>query len=138
MVSYGVEHLEASVEYYRGLGLIPAWWPDEESVVLSTEPHSRTLVLLSRDSNETLLGPGGVFAVDDLDDFFRRHGHLDWLVEPVDGSIGRYAAFADRTGVPVRLVDYRGVPAAAELFDDHLPSVQLPGEQPPGAQLHGD
>lgn len=118
MVMYGVEHLEASVDYYRDLGLIPAWWPDEESVVLSTEPHSRTLVMLSRVSNETMLGPGGVFAVDDLDDFYRTHDGLDWLVEPVEGSIGRYAAFADRTGVPVRLVDYSAVPAAAKFFDD--------------------
>jgi catechol 2,3-dioxygenase-like lactoylglutathione lyase family enzyme len=117
MVMYGVEHLEASVDYYHELGLVPAWWPDEESVVLSTDPASPTLVMLSRDSNETMLGPGGVFAVDDLDEFFRSHDALDWLVEPVDGSIGRYAAFADRTGVAVRLVDYRDVPAAAELFE---------------------
>lgn len=118
MVMYGVDHVEASVDYYRDLGLIPAWWPDEESVVLSTDPHSRTLVMLSRVSNETMLGPGGVFAVDDLDGFYRTHEDLDWLVEPVDGSIGRYAAFADRTGVPVRLVDYRAVPAAAQFFDN--------------------
>ena len=118
MVMYGVEHLEASVDYYRDLGLVPAWWPDEEAVVLSTDPpSSRILIMLSRDSNETMLGPGGVFAVDDLDGFYRTHDSLDWLVDPVDGSIGRYAAFADRTGVPVRLVDYSHVPAAAHLFD---------------------
>jgi catechol 2,3-dioxygenase-like lactoylglutathione lyase family enzyme len=118
MVMSGVDHIEACVEYYRELGLVPVWWPDDEAVVLSTEVGGPAVMLLSRDPDETVLGPGGLFAIDDLDAFFHDHRNLDWLVEPVDRSIGRYAAFADRTGLPIRLVDYSRSQAAVQFIDD--------------------
>ncbi|GAA1578419.1 hypothetical protein GCM10009789_34920 [Kribbella sancticallisti] len=118
----GVEHLDASVDFYRELGLVPVWWPDDDSVLLATGPAEVPMIMLSRNCDETRLGPGGVFAIDDLDEFHRRHPDLDWLVAPVDGSVGRYAAFGDRTGVPIRLVDYSHEPAAAAVFARRGPS----------------
>jgi catechol 2,3-dioxygenase-like lactoylglutathione lyase family enzyme len=118
MMMYSVDHLEASVDFYRQLGMVPIWWPNDEAVVLSTGVDSAAMIMLTRDTNETLLGPGGVFSVEDVDSLRRCHHTLDWLIEPVDCSIGRYAAFADRTGVPIRLVDYSRDAIAREFFEN--------------------
>ena len=118
MMMCGVDHLEACVEYYRELGLVPVWWPDDETVVLASEVGAPAVMLLSRDPNETMLGPSGLFAIQDLDAFFREHRDLDWLVEPADRSIGRYAAFADRTGLPIRLVDHSRSQTTVQFVDD--------------------
>jgi hypothetical protein len=115
LMMHGVDHLEASIDYYRVLGLTPTWWPDEESVVLSTCRLKPPSILLTRDTSESLLGPGGLFAVDYLDAFFERNTGLDWLVKPTDRAIGRYAVLADRTGAPVRLLDRRSEAMQAAL-----------------------
>ncbi|MEU4393895.1 hypothetical protein [Kribbella sp. NPDC023855] len=99
-----VEHLEASVDYYRGLGLDPLGWPDDDTALLGPSGGDPTIVLI-RDPAEAALGCGGVYDVGDVDTFFSDHPELDWLIAPVSGSLGRYAVFADRTGTCIRLLD---------------------------------
>ncbi|MEV6285652.1 hypothetical protein [Kribbella sp. NPDC051770] len=99
-----VEHLEASVEYYRGLGLVAVGWPDDETALLAA-PGSEATIVLVRDPAEAALGAGGVYDVGGVDDFYRTHEELDWLIAPVSTALGRYAVFADRTGTCVRLLD---------------------------------
>lgn len=99
-----VEHLEASVDYYRGLGLDPLGWPDDDTALLAPREGAATIVLV-RDPAEAALGAGGVYDVGDVDTFFEAHPELDWLVAPISGSLGRYAVFADRTGICIRVLD---------------------------------
>jgi hypothetical protein len=99
-----VEHLEASVEYYRGLGLDPLGWPDDDTALLAPRDGGPTIVLV-RDPAESALGCGGVYDIGDVDAFFEAHPDLDWLIAPIRSSLGRYAVFADRTGTCVRLLD---------------------------------
>lgn len=113
---YPVEHLDASVEYYRALGLTPVWWPDDASAILASGVGDPAVVMLTHDPIESPLGPGAVIAVADVDEFLRQHPTLDWLIKPSSRPIGRYAAFADRTGQTVRLLDYSEEPEAAAVF----------------------
>lgn len=99
-----VEHLEATVDYYRELGLDPLGWPDDDTTLLATEQGAATIVLV-RDPAEAALGSGGVYDVGDVDAFFDDHPDLDWLIAPISTSLGRYAVFADRTGTCIRLLD---------------------------------
>ncbi|TDD27732.1 hypothetical protein E1218_09395 [Kribbella turkmenica] len=99
-----VEHLEASVDYYRGLGLEPIAWPSDDTALLGERGHRPTIALV-RDPAEGALGGGGVYDVGDVDTFFEEHRDLDWLLSPADSPLGRYAVFADRTGTAVRLLD---------------------------------
>jgi hypothetical protein len=99
-----VDHLDASVDYYRSIGLETAGWPDDNTVLLAPSGGSATIVLV-RDLAEAALGSGGVYDVGDVDAFFDAHGDLDWLVAPATSSLGRYAVFADRTGTCIRLLD---------------------------------
>jgi hypothetical protein len=99
-----VEHLEASVEYYRGLGLEPLGWPDDDTALLAPRGGQATLALV-RDPAEAALGTGGVYDVGDVDEFFDSHRDLDWLIAPITTALGRYAVFADRTGTCIRLLD---------------------------------
>lgn len=100
-----VEHLEASVEYYRGLDLEPIAWPDDDSALLAPRRADQPTLVLVRDPAEAALGTGGVYDVGGVDDFYRAHPSLDWLIAPIDSALGRYAVFADRTGAPIRLLD---------------------------------
>lgn len=102
-----VEHLDASVEYYRDLGLLPMSWPDDETVLLGADRSERPMLMLVRDPVESVLRSGAIYEVGDVDAFYTEHRSLDWLVPPSDRSTGRYAVFADRTGAAVRLLDYR-------------------------------
>ena len=99
-----VEHLEASVDYYRGIGLDALGWPDDETALLGPRDGSPTIVLV-RDPAEGALGSGGVYDVGDVDAFVEAHDDLDWLIAPITTSLGRYAVFADRTGACIRLLD---------------------------------
>ena len=99
-----VEHLEASVDYYRGLGLDPVGWPDDDTALLAPRDGEATIVLV-RDPAEAALGCGGVYDVGDVDAFFDSHPERDWLIAPMSGSLGRYAVFSDRTGTCIRLLD---------------------------------
>ena len=99
-----VEHLEASVDYYRGLGLETMGWPDDETALLGPHEGTATIVLV-RDPAEAALGAGGVYDVGDVDEFYAEHRELDWLIAPVSTALGRYAVFADRTGTCFRVLD---------------------------------
>lgn len=99
-----VEHLEASVDYYRALGLEPLGWPDDDAALLAPRGGEATIVLV-RDPAEAALGCGGVYDVGDVDTFFDDHPDLDWLIAPITCPLGRYAVFADRTGTCIRLLD---------------------------------
>ncbi|GAA1657813.1 hypothetical protein GCM10009744_58670 [Kribbella alba] len=99
-----VEHLEATVDYYRGLGLDPFAWPDDDTALLAPSDGLPTIALVC-DPAEAALGPGGVYDVRDVDTFFEDHRYLDWLIAPVRTALGRYAVFADRTGTCIRLLD---------------------------------
>jgi catechol 2,3-dioxygenase-like lactoylglutathione lyase family enzyme len=99
-----VEHLEASVDYYRELGLELIAWPSDDSALLGARGCHPTIALV-RDPAEGALGTGGVYDVGDVDTFFEDHRELDWLLSPADGPLGRYAVFADRTGTAIRLLD---------------------------------
>lgn len=102
-----VEHLDASVDYYRDLGLVPMSWPDDDTVLLGSSRSERPTLMLVRDPVESALRSGAIYEVGDVDAFYAEHRGLDWLVPPSDRSTGRYAVFADRTGAAVRLLDYR-------------------------------
>lgn len=106
VVVYPVDHLEASVEYYRLAGLRPVWWPDDTSVVLASDLSSPAALLLVNDPVETTAGAGGMFLLRNLDGYHQAHPDLDWIQEPVDRNIGRYASFFDRSGHAVRLLEY--------------------------------
>ncbi len=99
-----VDHLEASVDYYRELGLEPIAWPGDDTALLGARGH-RPAIALVRDPAEGALGTGGVYDVGDIDTFFEDHRELDWLLSPADSPLGRYAVFADRTGTAIRLLD---------------------------------
>ncbi|GAB2655786.1 VOC family protein [Kribbella swartbergensis] len=99
-----VEHLEASVDYYRELGLEPIAWPGDDAALLGPRGQGPTIALV-RDPAEAALGTGGVYDVGDVDTFFEDHRELDWLLSPADSAFGRYAVFADRTGTAIRLLD---------------------------------
>ncbi|MFG1815277.1 VOC family protein [Kribbella sp. NPDC049174] len=99
-----VEHLEASVDYYRELGLEPIAWPSDDTALLGPRGQQSTIALV-RDPAEGALGTGGVYDVGDIDTFFEHHRALDWLLSPADSPLGRYAVFADRTGTAIRLLD---------------------------------
>ncbi|ADB31007.1 hypothetical protein Kfla_1913 [Kribbella flavida DSM 17836] len=100
-----VDHLEASVDYYRELGLEPMAWPDDDTVLLAPLGAAEPTLALMRDPAEAALGTGGVYEVGDVDEYYADHPDLDWLVAPADSTLGRYAVFADRTGLPMRLLD---------------------------------
>jgi hypothetical protein len=99
-----VDHLDASVDYYRSIGLTPVGWPDDDTALLAPPGGGATIVLV-RDPAEAALGSGGVYDVGDVDAFFEAHPDLDWLVAPGPSPLGRYAVFADRTGTCIRLLD---------------------------------
>jgi hypothetical protein len=99
-----VEHLEATVDYYRELGLDPLGWPDDETALLGPAGGPPTLVLV-HDPAEAALGTGGVYEVGDVDTFFEARPQLDWLIAPISTPLGRYAVFADRTGSCIRVLD---------------------------------
>jgi hypothetical protein len=99
-----VDHLEASVDYYRSIGLTPVGWPDDDTALLAPTDGQATIVLI-RDPAEAALGAGGVYDVGDVDSFFEAHPNLDWLVAPAPSPLGRYAVFADRTGTCIRILD---------------------------------
>jgi len=54
-----VDHLDASVDYYRDLGLEPLGWPDDDTAMLGPRGGVPTIVLV-RDPAESALGAGGV------------------------------------------------------------------------------
>ena len=99
-----VDHLDASVDDYRSLGLEPLGWPDDDTAMLGPRGGVPTIVLV-RDPAESALGAGGVYDVGDVEVFFGDHPDLDWLLAPVRSSLGWYAVFADRTGTCIRLLD---------------------------------
>ncbi|MFI5698354.1 VOC family protein [Kribbella sp. NPDC051586] len=112
-----VDHLDASVDYYRSIGLQTVAWPDDDTALLAP-PGGEATIALVRDPAEGALGTGGVYDVGDVDAFFEAHGDLDWLVAPMSGPLGRYAIFADRTGACIRLLD----PAPHLIGSSGLPS----------------
>ncbi|QNE22696.1 hypothetical protein F1D05_38370 [Kribbella qitaiheensis] len=99
-----VDHLEASVDYYRSLGLDPLAWPDDDTALLGPS-GGRPTILLVRDPAESALGVGGVYDVGEVRAFFADHPELDWLMSPIETPLGCYAVFADRTGTCIRLLD---------------------------------
>ena len=99
-----VDHLDATVDYYRSLGLEPLGWPDDDTAILGPREGAPTIVLV-RDPAENALGAGGVYDVGDVRTFFSDHPGLDWLMAPVQTPLGWYAVFADRTGSCIRLLD---------------------------------
>lgn len=113
-----VDHLDASVDYYRGVGLEAVAWPDDDTALLAPSSGGAATIVLVRDPAEAALGSGGVYDVGDVDAFFEAHADLDWLVAPAPSPMGRYAVFADRTGACIRLLD----------LAPHLPAS---GDRPP-------
>ena len=99
-----VDHLDASVDYYRSIGLEAVAWPDDDTALLAPSGGEATIVLV-RDPAEGALGSGGVYDVGGVDAFFEARPDLDWLIAPMSNSLGRYAVFADRTGTCIRLLD---------------------------------
>lgn len=99
-----VDHLEASVDYYRSLGLEPLTWPDDDTALLGP-PAGRPTILLAHDPAESALGAGGVYDVGNVRAFFADHPELDWLISPAETPLGCYAVFANRTGTCIRILD---------------------------------
>ena len=100
-----VKNLKESLQFYRDtLGYEEAWREGEHTVALSL-PESDVRLLIEDDEQE--LGPGGVFLVNSVDDFYNKKKQtLNFLKEPIDIPPGRYAIFKDNSGNPIRILDF--------------------------------
>ncbi|TLS37599.1 VOC family protein [Pseudalkalibacillus caeni] len=99
-----VGNLKESLTYYREtLGMSEAWREGEHTVALNI-PGSEVQILLEDDEMD--IGPGGVFMVDSVDDFYKENKEkLQFIKEPVDIPPGRYAIYRDSDQNAFRIID---------------------------------
>jgi hypothetical protein len=105
-----VTNLKQALSGFERSGFTALWQRDREAVLLAAPGAPGAAVLLEVHDVELELGSGGVYLLDDVDAFAREHADRDWVVEPCDGPLGRYAALRTRAGLPQRFLD----PAAAD------------------------
>jgi predicted enzyme related to lactoylglutathione lyase len=104
-MSQPVKEMKKAVTFYRDvLGLEEAWREGDQTVAFKT--NADTQILLEEDHDEHTYGPGGVFLVDSVDEYYRQNkATLKFLKEPCDIPPGRYAIFSDESGNPIRILD---------------------------------
>ena len=108
-----VTNLKQALGGFERSGFTVLWRPGRESVLLAAPGARTAAVLLQVHDVELELGAGGVYLLDDaggVDALERAQPDRDWVVEPCDGPLGRYAALRTRAGVPQRFLD----PATAD------------------------
>jgi catechol 2,3-dioxygenase-like lactoylglutathione lyase family enzyme len=99
-----VKDLQESQRYYEGLGMTEAW-REGNQVLGMTMKDCEVQLMIEEDEHE--LGPGGVFLVDSVDDFYDEHeSKLDFIKSPCTIPPGRYAIYRDGTGNPIRIIDF--------------------------------
>jgi catechol 2,3-dioxygenase-like lactoylglutathione lyase family enzyme len=103
--SQPVKDMKGAVTFYRDiLGMEEAWREGNHTVSFKT--NSDTQILLEDDEIERNFGPGSVFLVDSVDEYFTNHQNtLRFVKEPCDIPPGRYAIFKDDSGNPIRIID---------------------------------
>jgi catechol 2,3-dioxygenase-like lactoylglutathione lyase family enzyme len=98
-----VKDLHESQQYYEGLGMTEAWREGNQVLGMSMKDCEVQLMI---EEDEHDLGPGGVFLVDSVDDFYHEHeGKLNFVKLPCTIPPGRYAIYRDATGNPIRIID---------------------------------
>lgn len=103
--SQPVKDMKKAVIFYRDiLGMEEAWREGDHTVSFKT--NTETQILLEDDEFEREFGPGSVFLVDSVDEFFKENQNsLRFVKEPCDIPPGRYAIFTDDSGNPIRIID---------------------------------
>jgi catechol 2,3-dioxygenase-like lactoylglutathione lyase family enzyme len=103
--SQPVKEMKKAVSFYRDvLGMEEAWREGDHTVAFKT--NSDTQILLEDDVEEHSYGPGSVFLVDSVDEFYQENNtSLNFVKEPSDIPPGRYAIFSDDSGNPIRIID---------------------------------
>ncbi|MBO8157725.1 MAG: VOC family protein [Bacillaceae bacterium] len=110
-----VKNLKESLAFYRDeLGFEEAWREGEHTAALKLSDSNVRLMIEDIDEG---YGPGGVFLVDSVDEFFKENQRkLDFLQEPVDIPPGRYAIFQDNSGNPIRILDFTNEQLGGEIM----------------------
>lgn len=111
-----VTNLKQALTGFERSGFTVLWRPDRDSALLAAPGTSTAAVLLEVHDVELELGAGGVYLLDDVDAFEREHPDRDWVVEPCDGPLGRYAALRTRAGLPQRFLTLDPVDGARRHF----------------------
>lgn len=102
---YPVKDLQNSLAFYKELGFEEDWWADQDTVALNI-PGSSVKMMLEQDESEEKLTSGGMFLVENVDQFYWEHADdYNFVIDPCDVPPGRYAAFEDDSGNTVRVVD---------------------------------
>ncbi|QTD43009.1 VOC family protein [Sporosarcina sp. Te-1] len=101
-----VKDLKESLAFYRDtLGLEEAWREGEHTAAFSL-PGSDVRLMIDEDEAEVELGPGGMFLVDSVDNFFQENqDKLEFVKGPSDIPPGRYAIYKDNSGNYIRIMD---------------------------------
>ncbi|PRY14183.1 hypothetical protein [Kineococcus rhizosphaerae] len=99
-----VTNLKQALTGFERSGFGVLWSPDRESALLSAPGGTRAAVHLEVHDVELELGAGGVYLLEDVDAFFRAHAERDWVVEPCDTVLGRYAALRTKASLPQRFL----------------------------------
>ena len=104
-IDYPVKDLKKSIAFYRDtLGFDEAWREGDHTVAFKL-PGSDVQLMIENDEYGT--GPGAVFLVESVDQFFEEHKEqLKFVKEPVDIPPGRYAIFQDTDGNLIRILDF--------------------------------
>jgi hypothetical protein len=118
-----VTNLRQALTGFERSGFTVLWQPDRDSALLAAPGAPWAAVLLEVHDVELELGAGGVYLLDapaEVDGFAHAHEDRDWVVEPCDHPLGRYAALRTRAALPQRFLS----PSSA--LARHLPA-------PPGS-----
>lgn len=99
-----VKDLLESQKYYEALGMTEAWREGNQVLGLSM-PDCDVQLMIEEDELE--LGPGGVFVVESVDQFYSdNETKLDFVKSPCTIPPGRYAIYRDGAGNPIRIIDF--------------------------------
>ena len=102
-----VTNLKQALTGFERTGFAVLWRPDRDSALLAAPGTPWAAVLLEVHDVELELGAGGVYLLDapgDVDAFAHAHADRDWVVEPCDHALGRYAALRTRAALPQRFL----------------------------------
>ena len=104
-IDYPVKDLKKSIAFYRDtMGFEEAWREGDHTVAFKL-PGSEVQLMIENDEYGT--GPGAVFLVESVDQFFvENKEQLEFVKEPVDIPPGRYAIFQDVDGNLIRILDF--------------------------------
>lgn len=100
-----VKDLRASLLFYHDMGFKIAWQQGAHTVAMSL-PNSNIKLLLEDD--ELNLTAGGIFVVENVDDFYEQNKErYSFVKTPCDIPPGRYAIYQDLSENLIRIIDLR-------------------------------